>query len=138
MELVSMESQNDPNDVHADDLAHDEEPLPPPGHPATIAIGRYLSDTLSLWRLCEVSRCKRRRRCMRVPPECLKACLPLLSDDVRAGGVAYIQGKVEGLGYDDLIAESGDVIMAMEEWLWRIEGCPMHRSGREDTASAAP
>jgi hypothetical protein len=75
---------------------------------------------------------------MRVPPECLKACLPLLSDEVRAGGVAFIQGKLEGLSYDDLLAESGDVIMAMEEWLWRLEGCPTRRSDREDAASAAP
>jgi hypothetical protein len=132
-----MQIQNEPNDAHLDDAAHDEEPLPPSDHPATIAVGRYLSDTLSLWRLCESSRCKRRRRCMLVPPE-YKACLPLLSDEVRAGGVAFIQGKVEGLSYDDLLAESEDVIMAMNEWCWRIEGCPTRRSDREDAASAAP
>jgi hypothetical protein len=132
-----MEIQNEPNDAHLDNAAHDGEPLPPPGHPATIALNRAFSDTLSLWRLCEASRCKR-RRCMRVPAECLKACLPLLSDEVRAGGVAFIEGKIEGLSYEELLAESEDVIMAMNEWCWRIEGCPMRRSEREDTATAAP
>ena len=133
-----MEIHNEPNDAHTDDLAQDEEPMPPPGHPTTIGLNRYFSDTLALWRLCEGSRCKRRRRCMRVPAECLKACLPLLSDEVRAGGVAFVQGKVDGLSYDELLAESGDVVMAMEEWHWRIEGCPTRRSDREDTASAGP
>ena len=129
-----MEIQNEPDD--ADDLAQDE--APPPGHAATVAIGRYLSDTLSLWRLCETARCRRRRRCMHVAPECLKACLPLLSDDVREGAVAFVQGKVEGLSYDDVMAESQDAIMAMEEWLWRIEGCQTRRTARENASSAAP
>ena len=133
-----MQIQNEPNDVHLDDAAHDEEPLPPPGHPATIGLNRTFSDTLSLWRLCEGSRCKRRRRCMRVPAECLKACLPLLSDDVREGAVAFVQGQVEKLSFDELLAESEDAIMALLEWQWRIEGCPMRRSDREDAASAAP
>jgi hypothetical protein len=43
-----MQIRNEPNDAHLDDPAHDEEPLPPSDHPAIIAVGRYLSDTLSL------------------------------------------------------------------------------------------
>jgi hypothetical protein len=133
-----MEIQNEPNDAHLDNPAHDEEPLPPPGHPATIGLNRYFSDTLSLWRLCEGSRCKRRRRCMRVPAECLKACLPLLSYDVREGAVAFVQGQVEKLSFDELLAESEDAIMALLEWQWRIDGCTSLPAARKRAASDAP
>lgn len=131
-----MQIQNEmPDGAHMVDQADDDSALPPEGHPALTTLGRVMSDTLLLWRLCESAHCKRGGRCMGIPPACLKTCLPLLSDEVREGGVAFLEGKLAKLSFDELLAESEKPVMAMIEWCWRMEGC--QRTDRK-RPSAAP
>ena len=102
----------------------DDEPLPPPEHPFGIAMARALSNTLMLWRLCLSPRCKRNGKCKGDPHACLAIGGALLSDDVFNGGVAFLQGKTDGLSFDEAWAQCPDELAAFGEWARRIERNP--------------
>jgi hypothetical protein len=102
----------------------DDEPLPPPDHPVSIAVARLLANTLSLWGLCRSARCRRNRACMGNPHECLEGCGALLSDDVFDGAMACIEGQCEGLSFDQAFARWPEQLAALAHWTTRIEHNP--------------
>jgi hypothetical protein len=104
-----------------------DEPLLPLDHPVSIAMARMLSNTLMLWRLCLSARCQRNGKCKGDPHACLAIGGALLSDDVFYGGVAFLQGKADGLSFDDVLAQCPDELAAFGEWARRIEINPARR-----------
>ena len=117
------------HDAHEHDepaLLDDESRLPS-DHPVSIAMARVLSDTLMLWRLCLSARCQRNGKCKGDPHACLAIGGALLSDDVFNGGVVFLQGKTDGLSFDEVFAQCPDELAAFGEWTRRIEHNPARR-----------
>jgi hypothetical protein len=112
-----MIANDDPSLI--DDDAHI-----PPDHPARIAVARLLSNTLSIWCLCDATACRRAGRCKGDPRKCLNECTPLLSPDVVAGGQAVIEGCCQELTFDEAYARWPAELTALSAWIDRIEGPP--------------
>jgi hypothetical protein len=104
---------------HPEPALADERILP---RSARVATQRALSNIYSLWCLCEKTACRRAGRCTGEPRDCLDAITPLLADTVIEGGVHTLEGKMEGLSFDELYARHPDEILALSAWNTLIEG----------------
>ena len=120
---------NRPHDLHQDEAVTmpDDAELPPRDHPMSIAVARALSTILECHRLCLSSRCRRSGKCKGDPHECLDACRSLLVEDVYDGALAYLEGKIEGFSFDQVVGRYPDQIAALAEWIGRIAYSPVRR-----------
>ena len=80
------------------------------------AINRSRANWLNLHHLCAKSVCRRAGKCSADPGFCLERLSPRISDDVRQGVDALIQGKIEGLSFDEVLGKAPDAIYALHEW----------------------
>jgi hypothetical protein len=107
----------------------DDAERPPRDHPMSIAVMRALSIILECHRLCLSPRCRRIGKCKGDPHECLDACRSLLVGDVYDGALVYLEGKIEGFSFDQIVGRYPDQIAALAEWTGRVAYSPVRRRG---------
>lgn len=103
----------------ANDDAIADEHIPSPEQFA-IAMTRALSNTLALSHLCTTPRCRRSGKCKSDPRECVAVGEALLSPDVVAGARLFLEGKLEGLSFDQAHARGPELMEAYAQWIGRI------------------
>ena len=111
---------------HADDDSIAAEYIPSPEQFA-IAMARALSNTLALPHLCLTQRCRRSGKCKGDPHACIAVGEALLSPDIVEGARLFLEGKLEGLSFDQAHARGPELMDAYAQWIGRIEHNPARR-----------
>jgi len=92
-----------------------------------IAMARALSNTLALPHLCLTQRCRRSGKCKGDPHACIAVGEALLSPDIVAGARLFLEGKLEGLSFEQAHARGPELMDAYANWIGRIERNPARR-----------
>jgi len=102
-------------------MAPDESELTPEQEErALIAIQRMRSHFLGLPALCVKAVCRKARKCSADPDICMEHMGSDVPEDVRRAVDALINGKIQGLSFDEVFAEAPHELAAYCEWLGKV------------------
>ncbi len=87
----------------------------------SLDIQRRRANMLRLAHLCVNTVCRRARSCSADPDTCIGRIMPFLPEDVCSGVEALLEGKLEGLTYDEVRAEAPVEVGAYEDWLSKVD-----------------
>ena len=87
---------------------------------ALIAIQRMRAHFLGFPALCTKAVCRKARRCSADPDICMEYRGPDVPEDVRRAVDALIDGKIQGLSFDDVFAKAPRELSAYCEWLGKV------------------
>ena len=87
---------------------------------AFIIIQRARANFLGFPALCTKAVCRKARKCSADPDICMDHVGPDVSDDVRRAVDALIDGKIQGLSFDDVFAKAPRELSAYCEWLGKV------------------
>ena len=87
---------------------------------ALIAIRRMQANFLGFPALCTKAVCRKARRCSADPDICMDHMGPDVPDEVRRAVDALIDGKIQGLSFDDVFANAPRELSAYCEWLGKV------------------
>jgi hypothetical protein len=134
-----LNEQSKHNEGHST-VETDETPITPETKERiSAAINRSRANWLDLHYLCAKSVCRRAGKCSADPDYCLERVSPRISDDVRQGVDALIQGKIEGLSFDEVLSKTPDAIYALHEWHMTVaQSARNSASARRKKAKNAP
>ena len=89
---------------------------------------RWKANMLCFADLCIKTACRRARTCSADPDFCMGHLAPFVTDDVRQGVDALMEGNLDGLTYDEVRARSPQDIAAYEGWLEKISESRLGRA----------
>jgi hypothetical protein len=90
--------------------------------PALTPFLRWISDMLFIPHMCARAKCHRARACRGEPRMCLARLAPLVPEEAREGVKAMIEGKLEGLEFDEAREEFGEIDDLLA-WQERVTSC---------------
>jgi hypothetical protein len=82
---------------------------------------RITSNLLCLWALCGKLGCRRAKRCKGKPDDCITRYAPLVPEAARCGVLAVAAAGSYGIGDDDMRADAGAELAALEAWIAQVE-----------------
>src|SRR5712691_4171372 len=95
--------------------------LPETADLTSLDIQRTRANMLRLAHICVKTACRRARTCSADPDTCIGRMTPFLPEDVCSGVEALLEGKLEGLTYDEIRADAPVEVGAYEDWLGKID-----------------
>ena len=93
----------------------------PRAHDAETNMLRYISDGLSLPRLCRSKGCRRMLACKGEPRECLSRYAPLVPEDAREWMKAALAGLDGNLAFEEVFADHRADFEAFVAWREALE-----------------
>ena len=87
---------------------------------AFITIQRTRANFLGFPALCTKAVCRKAHKCSADPDICMAHMGPDVSEDVRRAVDALINGKIQGLSFDEVFAEAPRALAAYCEWLGKV------------------
>lgn len=87
---------------------------------AFTAIQRTRANFLGFPALCTKAVCRKARKCSADPDICMDHVGPDVSEDVRRAVDALIDGKIQGLSFDEVFAKAPRELAAYCEWLGKV------------------